>query len=329
MPLTLHLVGKVSENLEGNINAFSIRTVFGASLLLVVLLVVASKVIAKKKYRALKKPLFIAIAATIILPTLLLMGSTVYINTVSESKGPVHWHADIEFWVCGQEIELRDPYQFLSNKIGTATYHEHDDKRIHLEGVVGEKSRDASLGKFMEVIGGEITNKTLKIPTEESIFENDLDGDKPTGDQQRYIREFLDQDDDKRYSLFFSNYNSCFAGGPHAEVQTFLYRFNKDNNTYTQTKLENPAQYTLRDESTVPPGDCLIVEFDTPKPYTDRLCRQYGIRDAKRCTQFGVSSFNPDLCNISETEHPVQPMDPNEEQEEEENEHGLMHGGAH
>ena len=31
---------------------------------------------------------------------------------------------------------------------------------------------------------------------------------------------------------------------------------------------------------------------------TDRLCQQYGVRDVERCTEFGVTEFNPELCNI-------------------------------
>ena len=72
------------------------------------------------------------IALTLTLSTGILIGSTIYLNTNSDSGGPVHWHADIEFWACGNEIELRDPTGF-SNKIGTGTLHEHDDHRIHLD----------------------------------------------------------------------------------------------------------------------------------------------------------------------------------------------------
>jgi hypothetical protein len=114
-------------DIEEQINSLSINSIMIASLLLVILLGIAAVVVNNKKYEFVKVPLFVAIAATIILPSLLLMGSTVYVNTISESKGPVHWHTDIEFWVCGQEIELRNPTGFLSNKIGTSTYHEHDD----------------------------------------------------------------------------------------------------------------------------------------------------------------------------------------------------------
>ena len=285
-------------DIEADINALSINSILIASLVLVVLLVLSSQIVKHKKLEYLKTPLFVAIAATIILPSLLLMGSTVYVNTISESGGPVHWHTDIEFWVCGEEIELRNPTGFLSNKIGTSTYHEHDDKRIHLEGVVIEKDYDASLEKFMDVTDGFISSERLVIATEETIFENDTDGDVPSGNQD-VVRNYLTRTDEGLYQIAVENGQTCDESQA-AEVQVFLLRYNENDDTYTQTKLTEPERYIMRDESIVPPGDCVIVEFDVRKDSTDRLCQQYGVRDVERCTEFGVSEFNPDLCNIKQ-----------------------------
>lgn len=287
-------------DIEGDVNSFSIKVISIAAIVLLILLVVASQVTKKKAHKKAKKPLFIAIAATIILPSLLLMGSTVYVNTISDSKGPVHWHTDVEFWACGQEIELRNPFEFLSNKIGTASYHEHDDKRIHLEGVVIDKAEDSSLAKFMKVTGGSISDDAISIPTDENFIENDVDGDKPYGSITN-IDQYLQKDEDGRAILSMKNGDLCEPYEMQkGELQAFLIRTNKGEDSYTQTKLENPGEYTMRDESTVPPGDCLIVEFDLPKERTTRLCQQYGVRDQKRCTEFGVTTYNPDLCKLRE-----------------------------
>jgi len=285
-----------TSDLEADINALSLKSIGIAAIVLVVLLGISVKVVNNKKYKVVKKPLFALIAATIILPTLLMAGSTVYLNVKSESKGPVHWHTDIEMWVCGQEIELRNPTGFLSNKIGTSTYHEHDDKRIHLEGVVVEKEYDASLEKFFDVTDGKLEADSWTVAVEEDPIENDLDGDKARGDVQT-VKDFVSRGDDGLYTLSVENGNDC-GDGQSGEVQAFLFRYNKSNDTYTQTKLDEPKRYLMRDESIVPPGDCVVVEFDTPKNSTDRLCQQYGVRDVDRCTEFGVSEFNPDLCNI-------------------------------
>jgi hypothetical protein len=296
----LSLLASTDGDIESKINALSIRVVLVASLLLISLILISSKIIARKKHKKLKKPLFIAIASTIVLPSLILTGSTVYINTIADSNGPVHWHADIEFWVCGEEIELRDPYEFLSNKVGTSTYHEHDDKRIHLEGVVVDKEYDASLQKFMKVTGGEITKDSLVIPTEPTIFEDDIDGDKVANNQAN-VEKMLGKDSEERSILTMRNGMGCNQDG-YAELQTFLIRYDKESKTYSQSKLSDPSQYVIRDESTVPPGDCVIVEFDMLKSRTDKLCQQYGIRDETRCVEFGVSSYNPKLCNIRESD---------------------------
>lgn len=290
-------------DLEAQIGELSVNAVLIASVLLVVLLVLAGLVINDKDKHHIKKPLFILITLTIVIPTFIMAGSTVYLNVKSESGGPVHWHTDIEYWVCNQEIELRDPTAFLSNKIGTSTYHEHDDKRIHLEGVVVEKEYDASLDKFMDVTGGDITPTSLVIPTNDDIFENDVDGDKPSGNRA-VVENFAKNVENNEKVVEVENGQNCGEGGL-AEVQVFLIRYNKDDDTYYQKKLEDPGSYVLRDESIVPPGDCLIVEFDQPKDETSYLCEQYGVRDAERCTEFGVSSFNPELCNIRQVPAPI------------------------
>ncbi len=290
-------------DLEAQIGALSVKSVLVASVILVVLLVLAALVINDKDKHHIKKPLFILITLTIVIPTFIMAGSTVYLNVKSESGGPVHWHTDIEYWVCNQEIELRDPTAFLSNKIGTSTYHEHDDKRIHLEGVVVEKEYDASLEKFMDVTGGDITPTSLVIPTNDNIFENDFDGDENTGNKA-VVENFVVNVENDQKVVEVENGQNCGEGAP-AEVQVFLIRYNGEDDTYYQKKLEDPGSYVMRDESIVPPGDCLIVEFDQPKSETNYLCEQYGVRDAERCTEFGVSSFNPELCNIKKVPAPV------------------------
>ncbi len=297
MNFSLILANTRSDDIEETIKSFTVDLVLISALLLIVLLVIAVKIVANKKFKALKKPLFVAIAAIVIVPSLYMTGSTIYLNTVSDSKGPVHWHTDIEFWVCGQEIEFRDPIGALNNKIGTSTFHEHNDKRLHLEGVVFDASYDATLGKFMTVTGGDITKDSIVIPTEDSLFENDIDGDKNTGDQD-YIRTLMTRDDEQLAILDLQNGMSCNEDIGYAELQVFQYTFNKSNDTYSQQKLSDPALYSMRDESVVPPGDCLIVEFDTVKDATDKLCQQFGVSDVDRCTEFGVSEFNPKVCKI-------------------------------
>lgn len=303
-------------DLEQQIASLATRTVTYAAIALLVLVITAAVV--KKQpervQRYFKLPLFVLIATIMVGSTLLLAGSTVYLNVKSESGGPVHWHSGIEFWACGAEVNLRDPNGFLSNKIGTATYHEHNDKYIHLEGVVVEKRVDASLEKFMEVTGGYIADDRIGIPLSEDesdwlARDDQLDGDpqRPenlglaTADGERIVYS-SGTTDERLPVLELQNGQTCGSTtNEPAELQVFVYTFDKETDTYSQAKIEDPQSYIMRDESSLgPPSDCVIVEFDTPKAATDKLCEQYGVKDAQRCTEFGVKEYDPGLCNIKE-----------------------------
>lgn len=229
-----------TDNLNEAITDLSFATVAIAALVLAVLVVLA--ILLRDRSPHFKQPLFWSMVAVVVVTTFILIGSTVYLNTVSSSNGPVHWHADFETWACGEQLELRDPDGFLSNKTGNPELHEHDDGRIHLEGVVVEES-DASLGRFLEVTGGAITSDSLVWPG----------------------------NDGKRS---FVNGQSCH--GEEAQVQVFVYQTTEDD-YYRLEKLEDPAGYTIIDESVVPPGDCIIIEFAPPKETTERMCRQYEV----------------------------------------------------
>lgn len=300
-------------DLEQQITTLGLKTALYASAILGATALVA---ILFKKKKSLKLPLFLIMAVTLLGTTLLLFGSTIYLNTKSESGGPVHWHTDVEFWACGAELELRDPAGRFSNKIGTSTYHEHNDKRIHLEGVVVRKSQDASLEKFMRVAGGYLASDRIGVPLNKlpsdtatvdasSYWLTTDKNDKLDGDQQRSENflmatgnhEWIQESKDGPV-LALTNGNGC--GSQVAEIQAFLYTYNKDDDTYSQRKLASPMDYVMRDEPIVPPGDCLIIEYDQPKDRTDKLCKQYGVRDAKRCVEFGVKTYDPGLCNIRE-----------------------------
>ncbi len=191
-----------------------------------------------------KKLLYGSFIAVTMLTTLFLAGSTIYLNVISSSKGPVHWHADIEIWACGREINLKDPTG-LSNKIGTPTLHEHNDKRIHLEGVVVEP-QDASLSRFFQVIGGKLERNVLHVPTNEGV-------------------------------MLLSSGISC-GDGMVRELQFFVYKTDTDG-YYTQEKIADPASYTISPEGNIPPGDCIIAELDAPKERTDRMCTSYRVAE--------------------------------------------------
>lgn len=116
-----------------------------------------------------KKILFALIALLIITVTVYIVWTSIYINSISETKGPVHWHADYEIWICEEEIDLEDPKLPL-NRIGTYVLHDHGDNRIHIEGVVLDK-RDVSLGAFFHAIGGKLSKEEMIVPTNQGLIE--------------------------------------------------------------------------------------------------------------------------------------------------------------
>lgn len=308
-PIAGHILGLVTDNirdayvptadLENQVTSLTMRTVLTASVVLVVLVLITVAI--KDKHKRLKPPLFIMIITTMVLSTLMLLASTVYLNVKADSGGPVHWHADFEIWACGNQLELRDPTGLLSNKIGTATLHEHNDQRIHLEGVVVHKKEDASLGKFFHVVGGTVTDSALVVPLnkdEAKRFENQVDGDGPAAPNPDQVRPYIvDDGDNGQFARFFDG-QTC--GNEQADVQVFVYNYDQATKTYRQHKVTRPQDYVITGDSNVPPGDCVIVEFAPTKDTTDKLCEQYGVRDIDRCATFGVKEDERQICQSKE-----------------------------
>ncbi len=228
--------------LEEIISANSYLLVGFASFALLILTLVSLKT--KKLTAVGKKILFSSIVLVVLLPTVYMAYSTIYLNVISQSGGPVHWHADIEIWNCGSELELKDPTG-LSNKIGTPTFHEHNDKRLHVEGVIVNEG-DVSLGRFFTVIGGQLTSTSLTVPTN-------------TG------------------AVTLANGNAC-PNGQAGEVQAFVYKTDTDG-YYHQEKLISPEKYQLSPQAQVPAGDCIIVDYGPSMARTDKLCRSYKVAE--------------------------------------------------
>ncbi|MBI2654378.1 hypothetical protein HYX02_06240 [Candidatus Woesearchaeota archaeon] len=122
-----------------------------------------------------KRAVYLLIVIVVAIVTLYLVITTLHLNLTSLTKGPVHWHADFEVWVCGKELHLPEA-KGLSNKQGVDLMHAHEDKRIHVEGVILDE-RQASVGAFFYAIGGSITDDGLKMPADDGLVSMH-DGDK-------------------------------------------------------------------------------------------------------------------------------------------------------
>lgn len=213
---------------------------FSLAALVIILLLSLAALIIKKPQEKIKYLLFGLIVVAVLANTIYLVGSTIYLNQVSATKGPVHWHADYEVWRCGQELELEDP-KGLSNKVGSETVHEHNDKRMHFEGVM-EDLRHASLGHFFKEVGGSLDSEHFTFASHKGI-------------------------------MTLESGQKC--NGELAKLQVFVYK--TEGKTFSQQKLEDPADYIISPESQVPPGDCVIIELDSEKNKTDKMCNFYQV----------------------------------------------------
>lgn len=281
-----------STGLSEDVASTSLRIVGGSALILFVLMAIS--VLDRGKTEKIKQVLFVMMATVIVGSSLMLATSTVYLYANSDSAGLTNRQAGLEFWVCGNEINLIDP-SGISNRVGSSTLFERNDKLVHVEDVVETEVADASLGKFMSVVGGAVVDDALVIPVnpDGSIYSTVQDGDGPSSPDPSEADKFLALSGTSRY---IKTLDGQQCQGQDALVQVFVYSYDSETNTYEQTKLDNPRDYVFRNETTVPPGDCVIVEFDGFKQKTDKLCQEYGEIDSARCTDFGVMPENKDSC---------------------------------
>lgn len=208
------------------------------------LFIVLGAIVVNPKKEFGKHFFFWSIAVVSIAITALFIVQTTIKNVLSETGGPVHWHADFRIFKCNEELDLLDPTGLL-NRIGTPTVHEHNDKRIHIEGTMMSLA-DASLGNFFKVIGGNLTKDELIVPTNYGMAE-------------------------------MQNGDICVNAKVSGELQVFLWSVNAEDNRATQRKLENFEEYVPSPHSPVPPGDCIIIEFGARKDATEHLCEQYRV----------------------------------------------------
>lgn len=129
----------------------------------------------------------------------------------------------------------------FDNKVGSPVFHEHNDDRMHAEGVL-VKISDANLESYFDVIGGGLRKDAMSYPAEGgkvSVTNNDLCNGKP------------------------------------AALQVFVYKM--QGKKYHQEKIGDFPHYVLSPYVQVPPGDCIIIEFNEEKNKTDKICETYKV----------------------------------------------------
>src|SRR3989338_7280715 len=113
------------------------RIIFWTSLIVGALLLFS--LVKREKSEAVKLFIFWGMVIPVIFTTVFLAAATVIKNQTSVTKGPVHWHADYQIFICGVDqtpptgkstevqpgaVDLLNP-RGISNRIGTPDLHEH------------------------------------------------------------------------------------------------------------------------------------------------------------------------------------------------------------
>ncbi|MCA1807522.1 MAG: hypothetical protein LC687_06725, partial [Actinobacteria bacterium] len=257
------------------------------------------------KYHQIRPFVFYVFSAVTFIATTVLLISTVLLQTTSDISGNAHSQAEIEFWVCDTEIKPN------TSPIHSSRQFDQANKRIAVSGFADKASSTTNLGAYLRAIGGELQSESIKVPLEDDSSDwlaagQWIDGD-PQGDMdiafvERYmLRNNIEGIDGSVIDI--TDGQRC-PDSSDTELQVFVYTADSQANTYQQHKLDNPAEYVLTRNQSVPPGDCIIVEFSQPKDTTDKLCPGYGLRDNLRCTAFGVSRINDQLCSYQEIRQP-------------------------
>lgn len=123
-----------------------------------------------------KKLLFLAMALVVVIPTVFMFGGTVYMNLTSFTGGEIHWHADFDIYIDGDLRDIKDA-EGLANRVGTAQFHEHDDGRVHAEGIFQERE-DVTLAAFFEAIGGHLTTDRIMFESDQGLVDVSNEGGK-------------------------------------------------------------------------------------------------------------------------------------------------------
>lgn len=236
----------VRAGMEAFIKTTSLETAAIAAAVLALL--VSISLMRREQSEFFKKLVFFLMVVAIVVPTVYFVGGTIYLNLISVTRGPVHWHADFRIFACGEELQLKES-EGWSNKVGTSVFHHHNDNRIHIEGVVVDP-RAYTLHDFFSVIGGTLLPNSFAVPAQDGI-------------------------------RVWKNGDLCPDGAP-GEWQAFLYKTtDPERGIAHQRKLASYTDYVISPYGTIPPGDCIIFEFGPPKEKTDAICSFYQIAKDK------------------------------------------------
>lgn len=245
-----------------------------------------------EKYKSALMSVFLL---AILVPTIFSVAAFVHRSTTTWSGGEVHYHADYEVVVQNdtgqyQQLDLIDPSRFcegtthestymceLNDRTGTVEYHEHNDRRIHLEGAFREREH-ATLSAFFRTFGGELTNDRLVYPTNDKVWNL-------TSTDERTLKIIMKQG-------VGGTRGYCILGEGHDDSQT-CRNSPQHTDQYAGQLVTSPGEYVVSpwqqstNQTAPAPLDVIWIVYDDASPTTvlndlqdDDAYKQYSISKA-------------------------------------------------
>lgn len=196
----------------------------------------------------------------VLVPTVWATTAYIHQDRTSWSGGEVHYHADFEVVVDGEQHNLVDPRMFcersqessymcrLNDRVGLTEYHEHNDQRLHLEGTFKHRE-EATLGAFFETFGGALTDTEIRYPTNDGWVNRTEQGN-------RTLKVIVERG----------------VGGTRGwcALDPAVPRGDRCIDPYLNGPVDTPADYVISPYQRGPPLDTIFIIYDDT-PILDAL----------------------------------------------------------
>jgi hypothetical protein len=270
----------------------SLRVLVVATLAIALICILSASV--KKRSPRHNGVLFILISIVVISSTGLLVGAVLDSFLNASPTGLSRRQSQIEYWACGVQLATPAPNKPFSSSNGEGAFYDYGDGFARFQGVIDQEVNAPNLSNFQRAIGGSITATSMVLPLSPDVVSTTIDGDSPDPSGVSRIDKFVSSAVDDQSTITLVNGATC--GSTSSVINIFGYSVNESTNTYMQKKYEFPSNLDLGKIQNI--SDCIIVEFDSIREKTDRLCSEIGDQDAARCQDFRLLSKQEGSCDL-------------------------------
>ncbi len=270
----------------------SLRVLVVATLAIAIICILSASV--KKRSPRHNSVLFALIAIVVISSTGLLVGAVLDSFLNASPAGLSRRQSQIEYWACGVQLATPAPNKLFTSSNGEGAFYDYGDGLARFQGVIDQEADAPNLSNFQRAIGGSITATSMVLPLSPNVVSSAVDGDIPDPSGISRIDKFISGVEGDQATITLVNGSTC--GSTSSVINIFGFNVNVSTNTYTQKKYEFPSNLDLgkiKDTS-----DCIIVEFDSVREKTDRLCSEIGNRDSARCQDFRLINKQEGSCDL-------------------------------